>query len=58
MRIVITDNIGTFPADLADHVAHLRDHASGFCSVLLPYRSGTDCSVRLGPRSPDASTDD
>jgi len=45
--IVLTDNVGTFPADYADYVRWLRDPANGFVSTRVPLKLGTELSVRV-----------
>jgi predicted O-methyltransferase YrrM len=45
--VVITDNVGVMRGDYADYVAWLRDPAHGFVSVRLPYKGGTEVSVRV-----------
>ena len=44
--VVITDNVGVMRGDYADYVAWLRDPANGFISVRVPFRAGTEVSVR------------
>jgi predicted O-methyltransferase YrrM len=44
--VVVTDNVGAFKADYRDYVAYLRDPRHGFASMTVPYRSGTEYSVR------------
>ncbi|MEM1023076.1 MAG: class I SAM-dependent methyltransferase [Myxococcota bacterium] len=43
--IVLTDNVGTFPANYRAYVNHMRDPSNGFASTLLPFKSGTEYSV-------------
>lgn len=43
---VVTDNVGMFRADYRDYVAYLRDPSNGFASMTVPFRSGTEYSVR------------
>lgn len=45
--VVITDNVGVMRGDYADYVAWLRDPANGFVSVRVPYKGGTEVSVRV-----------
>jgi predicted O-methyltransferase YrrM len=45
--IVLADNVSTFRRALAPYVAYVRSGASGFRSVLLPFRSGFEFSVKL-----------
>ncbi|MEM9489466.1 MAG: class I SAM-dependent methyltransferase, partial [Myxococcota bacterium] len=47
--VVITDNVGTFKANYRDYVAFMRDPRNGFNSVLVPFKSGTEYSVRRIP---------
>ncbi|HTU61703.1 MAG TPA: class I SAM-dependent methyltransferase [Polyangiales bacterium] len=47
--IVVTDNVGVFKADYRDYVTWLRDPRNGFASMSLPFRSGTEYSVRQPP---------
>ncbi len=46
--MVITDNVGVMRAAYAPYLEWMRDPANGFVSVRLPYRGGTEMSVRLG----------
>jgi predicted O-methyltransferase YrrM len=48
--VVLTDNVGTFRANYREYVAFMRDRGNGFASTLLPFKSGTEYSVRLGSR--------
>jgi predicted O-methyltransferase YrrM len=45
--VVITDNVGVTRGGYADYVAWVRDPANGFISVRVPYRGGTEVSVRV-----------
>ncbi len=45
--VVVTDNVGLFPADYAAYVAWLRDPANGFVSGPLRMNEGTEMSVRV-----------
>jgi predicted O-methyltransferase YrrM len=45
--VVITDNVGVMRGDYADYVAWIRDPAHGFISVRVPYKGGTEFSVRV-----------
>ncbi|MEM0911297.1 MAG: class I SAM-dependent methyltransferase [Pseudomonadota bacterium] len=44
--IVLTDNVGTFKANYRDYVSYIRDSRNGFESMLLPFKSGTEYSIR------------
>lgn len=44
--VVITDNVGVMRGAYAPYLAWLRDPANGFVSVRLPFRNGTEMSVR------------
>jgi len=44
--VVVCDNVGHFPAALADYLDFVRRPANGFVSTLLPLRSGTELSVK------------
>jgi predicted O-methyltransferase YrrM len=44
--VVVTDNVGVFKADYRDYVAYVRDARHGFASMTVPFRSGTEYSVR------------
>lgn len=46
--VVVTDNVGLFPADYAAYVAWLREPANGFRSAPLKMNEGTELSVRTG----------
>ncbi len=45
--VVITDNVGVMRGDYAEYVSWVRDPANGFVSVRLPYKGGTEVSVRV-----------
>jgi predicted O-methyltransferase YrrM len=45
--VVITDNVGVMRGDYADYVSWVRDPANGFVSVRVPYKGGTEVSVRV-----------
>jgi predicted O-methyltransferase YrrM len=45
--VVLTDNVGTFRANYNDYLTFMRDRRNGFASTLLPFKSGTEYSVRL-----------
>ena len=45
--VVITDNVGTFRANYRDYVRYMRDARNGFRSVVVPFKAGTEYSVRL-----------
>ncbi|MEM7100018.1 MAG: class I SAM-dependent methyltransferase [Pseudomonadota bacterium] len=45
--IVMTDNVGTFKANYQDYVSFVRDPDNGYLSTLLPYKSGTEYSVKV-----------
>ena len=49
--VVVTDNVGVFKADYRDYVAWVRDPSHGFASMSIPFRSGTEYSVRQPARS-------
>ncbi|MEM9456740.1 MAG: class I SAM-dependent methyltransferase [Myxococcota bacterium] len=51
--VVITDNVGTFKGNYREYVEYLRNPAHGFCSTNVPFKSGTEYSVRTGPDSAD-----
>ena len=44
--VVLTDNVGTFRADLAGYLRYVRDPRNGFVSGRLPLKGGTEYSVR------------
>lgn len=44
--VVLTDNVGMFKANYRDYLAFIRDPRNGFCSASIPFRSGTEYSVR------------
>ncbi|WP_437782408.1 O-methyltransferase [Sorangium sp. So ce1097] len=48
--VVVTDNVGVFRADYRDYVAYVRDPRHGFASMTVPFRSGTEYSVRQPAR--------
>ncbi|MEM1047901.1 MAG: class I SAM-dependent methyltransferase [Pseudomonadota bacterium] len=43
--VVITDNVGTLPADFSAYLGYIRDPANGFSSTLVPFKSGTEVST-------------
>ncbi|NLU73398.1 methyltransferase [Streptomyces sp. HNM0575] len=45
--VVITDNVGMMRGDYADYLAWVRDPAHGFVSVRVPYKGGTEVSIRV-----------
>lgn len=45
--VAITDNVGMFKGNYREYLAWVRDPQNGFCSTLLPYKSGTEYSVRV-----------
>ncbi|WP_326950763.1 class I SAM-dependent methyltransferase [Amycolatopsis sp. NBC_01307] len=45
--VVITDNVGAMRGDYAGYVSWLRDPAHGFVSVRVPYKGGTEVSIRV-----------
>lgn len=52
--VVITDNVGMMPGDYADYLHWVRNPANGFTSTVIPFKSGTELSVRVpaDPRPP------
>lgn len=46
--VVITDNVGTCPGNYLEYLEYLRRPGSQFASMTLPFKSGTEYSVRLG----------
>ncbi|MEO0335173.1 MAG: class I SAM-dependent methyltransferase [Pseudomonadota bacterium] len=44
--VVITDNIGTFKGNYADYLGYVKDPSHGFVSVTLPFKAGTEYSVK------------
>lgn len=44
--VVITDNVGNFKANYREYLEYMHDPKNGFASVNVPYRSGTEYSVR------------
>ncbi len=55
--VVMADNVGSFPFEMQDYVAWVRNPANGFVSATLPLRGGTELSLRVAPpnagRGPD-----
>ncbi len=49
--VVVSDNVGAFPADHAEYVAYVRDPRHGFRSALLGAKPGTEISVRVAPQA-------
>lgn len=43
--LIITDNVGLFPANYSDYLAWVRDPANGFVTTTMPFKSGTEVSV-------------
>lgn len=48
--VVVTDNVGVFQSDYRDYVAYVREPRHGFASMTLPFRAGTEYSVRQQAR--------
>ena len=48
--VVITDNVGVFKADYRDYVTYVREPRNGFASMTVPFRVGTEYSVRQPAR--------
>jgi hypothetical protein len=44
---VLADNAGTFPAELAEYLAWVRDPANGFASGVLALARDAELSVRV-----------
>ncbi|MEM6531533.1 MAG: class I SAM-dependent methyltransferase [Myxococcota bacterium] len=44
--VVITDNVGTFRGNYREYQAFLRESRNGFMTTTLPFKSGTEYSVR------------
>ncbi|MCY0994437.1 class I SAM-dependent methyltransferase [Nannocystis sp. ILAH1] len=44
--VVLTDNVGHFRGNYREYVAYLRDPRNGFRSMTVPFRAGTEYSVR------------
>ncbi|MET0388044.1 MAG: hypothetical protein ABW321_18880 [Polyangiales bacterium] len=44
--VVIADNVCIMKGDYRDYVDFMRDPRNGFTSMLLPFRTGTESSVR------------
>lgn len=44
--VVITDNVGTFKGNYIEYQAYMKDPRNGFLSVTVPFRSGTEYSIR------------
>jgi predicted O-methyltransferase YrrM len=47
--IVLCDNVARFERAYGDFLAHVRNPARGFRSLLWPYRGGIELSVRVAP---------
>lgn len=45
--VVITDNIGTFKPNFRSYLSYIRDHKNGFRSSTLPFKSGTEYSIKV-----------
>jgi predicted O-methyltransferase YrrM len=46
--VVITDNVGTMRGNYREYLEWVRDPRNGFRSMLIPFKSGTEYSVRVG----------
>jgi predicted O-methyltransferase YrrM len=46
--VVVTDNVGAMRGDYADYTAWIRNPDNGFVSLRVPFRTGTEISVRTG----------
>ena len=44
--VVLTDNVGMFRGNYREYVEYMRNPANGVDSMLLPFKSGTEISVR------------
>lgn len=44
--VVVTDNVGMFKANYREYQRYLREPRNGFVSTSIPFRSGTEYSVR------------
>ena len=44
--VVIADNVGVLKGDYRDYVDFMRDPRNGFTSMLIPFKFGTEYSVR------------
>jgi predicted O-methyltransferase YrrM len=56
--VVIADNVGFLKADYRDYVDFMRDPQNGFTSMLLPFKFGTEYSVRKQADELFTSTND
>jgi len=45
--VVVADNVGIFKGDYRDYVEFMRDPRNGFTSTLIPFKMGTEVSVRM-----------
>lgn len=52
--VVITDNVGTFKGNFRDYLAYVREPSNGFVSSAVPFKSGTEFSVKVTGR-PDGA---
>jgi predicted O-methyltransferase YrrM len=46
--VVVTDNVGAMRGDYADYTAWIRNPDNGYVSLTVPFRTGTEVSVRTG----------
>ena len=53
--VVIADNVGAFKGDYRDYVDFVRDPRNGFTSMLIPFKFGTEYSVRTPARADRAA---
>ncbi len=45
--VVLTDNVGAFPADHRDYLEYVRAPANGLASCALDLNAGSELSVRV-----------
>ncbi|MDC3956963.1 class I SAM-dependent methyltransferase [Polyangium jinanense] len=54
--VVVADNVGVMKGDYRPYVDFMRDPRNGFTSMLIPFKSGTEYSVRT-PANPDRTAE-
>jgi predicted O-methyltransferase YrrM len=48
--VIVSDNVGTFKAELRPYVEYLQNPASGYRSATLALKGGTEFSIKTGDR--------
>lgn len=54
--VVVTDNVGTFRGNYVEFLRYVRNPSHGFASTTVPFKSGTEVSVRVDCPPPAAES--